>query len=86
MNLNNEIITKGPCVVEAEITSKLGFYKYVSLICVLTSLAFCVMYSHERELSKAKSTQIQQKDVTITEKSNQIKILEEFNINLSKTK
>jgi hypothetical protein len=44
------------------------------------------MYNQENVLSKAKSNQLQQRDAIIAEKTEQIKILEEFNINLSKNK
>lgn len=86
MDLNNEIMMKGPSVLEVEITNKISFYKYVAVISLMVGLACCIMYNQEHELSRAKSNQLQQREVVITEKSNQIKILEEFNINLSKNK
>jgi hypothetical protein len=86
MNLHNELLTKELDVVQAEITSKIGFYKYMTLICLIVSLSCCIMYNQENVLSKAKSNQLQQRDAIIAEKTEQIKILEEFNINLSKNK
>lgn len=77
-------MTKGPCIAQTEITSKISFYKYVATISLSVGLVCCIMYNQEHELSRAKSHQLQQREVAITEKSNQIKILEEFNINLSK--
>ncbi len=43
-------------------------------------------YSREAELSKAKSNQLEQRNARINEKNDTIKLLEELNINLSKTK
>lgn len=79
-------MTKGPAIVEAEITNKISAYKYITVISLMVSLAFCIMYNHECEISMAKSSQLQQRDATIAEKGAEIKILEEFNINLSKNK
>lgn len=85
MNLNDEIITKGFPVVASEITNKIRVYKYITVVSLILCLVFSVKYSTEAENSKAKSSQLQQKDATIIEKLDQIKLLEELNINLSKT-
>jgi hypothetical protein len=86
MNLHNELLTKEFDVVQTETTNKISIYRYISVISLMVSLVCCIMYSHENELNKAQSNQIQQRDAKIIEKNEQIKILEEFNINLSKNK
>lgn len=84
MNLNSEIMIKGPAAVEAEITTAIKAYKYITATALLVSLVVCVMYSREAELSKAKSGQLQQRDYKIADDSSKIKLLEDTNINLSK--
>ncbi len=84
MNLNDEIMEKGPAVVQAEFTTTIRVHKYVAVIALIFCLVFSVMYSRESENSKAKSNQLQQREATINEKCDQIKLLEELNINLSK--
>lgn len=86
MNLNDEIMKKGPSTVESEITTEIRVYKYVTIISLFACLVFCRWYNIETELSRAKSYQLLQRDATIIEKCDQIKLLEELNINLSKTK
>lgn len=85
MDLNNEIMKKGAAAVEAEITTKIKVHNYITATCLIVSLVLCVMYSREYELSKAKSNQLEQRAARINEKNDTIKLLEELNINLSKT-
>lgn len=85
MDLNNEIMKKGASAVEAEITTKIKIHNYVTTTCLIISLVLGVMYSREKELSKAKSNQLEQRNARINEKNDTIKLLEELNINLSKT-
>lgn len=86
MNLHNELLTKEIHVLEAEINSKISIYRYIAVISLVASLACCIMYNQENELSKAKSRQLRQREARINEKNQQIQLLEELNINLSKTK
>ena len=84
MNLNNELLEKGPVILEAEFTTEIRVHKYITTTALIISLVVCIMYGREVELSKAKSSQLQQRDAKIAESGDQIKLLEELNINLSK--
>lgn len=86
MNLHNELLTKELYVLEAEINNKISVYKYITVISLMVSLVGCIMYNRENELSKAKSSQLHQREARIIEKNQQIQLLEELNINLSKNK
>lgn len=84
MNLNNEILIKGSAAVQTEIITSQKVYRYISTVSIIMALALSVAYSRERELSKAKSGQLNQRITAHTEDSVKIKLLEEVNINLSK--
>lgn len=86
MNLHNELLTKELHVLEAEINNKISVYRYITVISLIVSLLVCIMYNRENELSKAKSSQLHQREARIIEKNQQIQLLEELNINLSKNK
>lgn len=86
MNLHNELLTKELHVLETEINNKISVYRYITVISLMVSLLVCIMYNRENELSKAKSSQLHQREARIIEKNQQIQLLEELNINLSKNK